>query len=100
MLILLFAPLAAQSASPASRVYVQDDSGRVAVRATRIATPIKVDGKLDEDVYERVPAITQFVQAEPDEGAPVSERTEAWIMFDDKNIYLSCRCWDRTPERI
>ena len=24
----------------------------------------------------------------------MSERTEAWVMYDDENIYLVCRCWD------
>jgi hypothetical protein len=81
-------------------VYVRDDAGRVIVRATRIAKPIAVDGALDDEAYGEVPAITEFVQAEPAEGAPISERTEAWILYDDDNVYFACRCWDRHPERI
>src|SRR4051812_42073870 len=68
-------------------VALRDATGRMTIRATRIAEPLKIDGKLDEAVFEQVPAITEhdFVQAEPDAGAPLSERTEAWVLYDDRN---------------
>ena len=74
--------------------------GEVTVRATRIAGEIAIDGRLDEDAYRQVPSITDFIQQEPVEGAPVTEKTEAWILFDDRNIYVACRCWDDHPDRI
>lgn len=74
--------------------------GHVTVRATRIPEALTIDGRLDEDVYRAIPPITDFIQQEPSEGAPVTEKTEAWILFDDKNIYLACRCSDAHPERI
>ena len=30
----------------------------------------------------------------------MTERTEAWVLFDDTNLYIACRCWDTNPERI
>ena len=30
---------------------------------------------------------------------PATEKTEAWILFDDDNLYISARCWDSHPER-
>ena len=45
----------------------------------------------------QVEALTDFIQSEPQQGAPSSERTEAWVLFDDDNLYLACRCWDRAP---
>jgi hypothetical protein len=71
----------------------------VVVRATRINTPVHVDGILDEEFYGHVLPITGFHQQDPHEGAPVSERTEAWVLYDDKFIYAVCRCWDEHPER-
>ena len=53
---------------------------------------MRIDGRLDEEVYRQVPAITEFIQQEPQEGAPVSESTSAWVLYDDDNIYVSCRC--------
>ena len=73
--------------------------GAVTVRAVRVSEPIKVDGRLDERVYKEVPAIVEYIQQEPQEGEPVSEKTESWVLFDDKNIYVSTRCWDSHPER-
>jgi len=83
----------------APAVVARDAEGRATVRATRIAEPIVLDGKLDDSVYNRVTAIADFVQQEPAEGQPVTEKTEVWMFFDDKNIYIGARCWDSQPER-
>jgi hypothetical protein len=81
-------------------VISRDENGRVTLRATRIAEPLILDGKLDESVYSQVPAASDFVQQEPHEGEPATERTEAWVFFDDENIYVSARCWDSHPEKM
>jgi hypothetical protein len=65
----------------------------------RIAEPLHLDGRLDEPVYTDVPPMDGFVQQDPQEGAPATEKTDTWIFFDDKNIYVSARCWDSHPER-
>jgi hypothetical protein len=78
----------------------KDSSGHITLRATRIATPITVDGRLDDAAYLEVPPITGFIQQEPREGEPVTEQTEAWVLFDDDNIYVACRCRDARPETI
>jgi hypothetical protein len=69
------------------------------VSAHRVATPISIDGTLDEAVYASTPAIGGFVQQEPNEFQPATERTEAWIFFDDRSIYVSARCWETAPDR-
>jgi len=71
----------------------------VTVRAVRVATPLRIDGRLDEDVYSAVESITGFIQQEPEEGQPATEKTEAWILFDDVNLYICARNWDSHPER-
>ena len=70
----LASPRLAPSACPQAPVLTSDPSG-FTVHATRISTPLKIDGRLDEAVYAQVPAITEYIQQEPSEGAPVSERT-------------------------
>ena len=72
------------------------DNGRVTVRAIRLTEPLNVDGVLDEAVYD-TPPVSGFIQTIPLEGVPATERTEAWVFFDDDNIYLVCRCWDSAP---
>ncbi|MGE0702989.1 MAG: DUF5916 domain-containing protein [Vicinamibacterales bacterium] len=69
------------------------------MRAVRVDAPIRLDGLLDESLYEDVAPISDFVQVEPSEGAPATEKTDIWLAFDNDNVYVTCRCWDSTPER-
>jgi len=69
------------------------------VRAHRIAQPLRIDGRLEEDVYKSTPAITDFVQQEPDEFKPATEKTEAWIFFDEDHVYVSAKNYETRPER-
>ena len=93
------APATAQSQG-SSAVLTRDGDGHLIVHATRVTRPIDMDGRLDDDAYREVAPITEFVQQEPQQGAPISERTEVWMLFDDSNIYIACRCHDEHPERI
>jgi len=81
-------------------VIARDSEGRITVRATRLAEPIVVDGRLDDPVYSRVKPVNGFIQQEPLEGEPATEDSDAWIFFDDRNLYVSVRCWDSHPERM
>jgi hypothetical protein len=80
-------------------VMARDGEGRTTIRAVRVDAPLRIDGTFDEPLYENVPAMSDFVQVEPDLGAPATEKTEVWIAFDGDNVYLSFRCWDTYPER-
>ena len=76
----------------------RDASGRATLRAVRLDEPLRVDGVLDEGVYETTPAFGGFLQQLPVQGAPATERTEAWILYDDDNVYVAARLWDSAPE--
>ena len=73
------------------------DDGRVTMRAIKLTEPLEVDGRLDESVYDTVEPVSDFIQQLPDEGALSTERTDAWVMYDDENFYVSGRCWDSAP---
>ena len=85
---------------PRESVLSRDASGHVTLRAVRLSGPLRVDGQLDEAVYRDVPAISDFIQAEPLSGPPATQKTEAWILFDDEAIYVTFRCWESNPERM
>ncbi|MBI3263020.1 MAG: hypothetical protein HYZ58_07700, partial [Acidobacteria bacterium] len=76
----------------------RDAAGRATVRAVRLTEPLKLDGMLDEGIYQTVPALSGFIQQLPNEGAPATERTEAWVLFDGRNVYVSARLWASVPE--
>ena len=80
-------------------VIVRSEDGQVAVRASHVAKPIVLDGQLTEDIYSTVPAIDGFLQQEPREGEPASEDTQVWLLYDDRNIYVSARLHDSQPAR-
>ena len=72
----------------------RDEQGRATVRATRLTAPLRLDGRLDDEIYGVVRGAGGFIQQEPREGQPATEQTEIWIFFDDRNVYVAARCWD------
>jgi hypothetical protein len=72
---------------------------RGVVTAVEVQEPLRIDGRLDEPLYTTPPS-TQFVQTEPTAGRPFSEKTELWVGFDRRNVYIAWRCWESHPERV
>jgi hypothetical protein len=87
-------------APEAPAVVTRDDSGRATLRAVRLEGPLTLDGRLEERVYRDVPSIEGFVQQEPHEGTPATERTEVWVLYDGSSVYVSARLWDSRPDRM
>jgi len=81
-------------------VITRDERGRVTIRAVRLDRPMEIDGRLSEEIYSATRSIGGFVQQVPKEGAPTTEQTEAWVFFDDDNLYFSARMHDSQPDRI
>jgi hypothetical protein len=69
------------------------------VTAARASGPIRIDGVLDEADWAAAEPATEFFQVDPEEGRPVSETTEARILFDDEALYVGVRLHDRQPVR-
>ena len=82
----------------APAVINRDAEGRATVRATRLTEEFNLDGSLDEQLFQVVPPLTDFIQQAPNEGEPASEKTEVWVAFDDRNFYLAGRVWNAAPE--
>ena len=59
-----------------------------------------MDGVLDDPVYDQVPAAEGFLQQEPDEGAPVSESTRVWVLYDADSLYIAAELEEDHPERL
>jgi hypothetical protein len=73
-------------------------SNRV-IRAVRTNGPIKLDGVLTEDVWQGK-GYGGFIQVDPDEGQPATEKTLVWVAYDDKALYVSARMFDSEPAKI
>ncbi len=97
--LLLSAQIAAWAQPvPVPSLVRRDGPDAVTARASR-TTPLTLDGRLDEAIYTTVAPLTDFLQQEPREGQPATEKTEAWILYDDTTLYIAARCWDSHPER-
>jgi hypothetical protein len=63
------------------------------VQAVNFDAPPVIDGMADDEVWATCQPITQFIQREPLNGEPFSERTEVLIGFDRQNLYIAFRCF-------
>lgn len=68
--------------------------------ATQTDRPPRVDGRLDDAAWVAAPVIDGFVQHEPREGDPVTERTRVRILFDAEAIYVGAWLFDGSPSAI
>jgi hypothetical protein len=86
-------PAAADQAAAAG-VRKQASASRVADEA------IRVDGRLDEEVWLGAIPITDFVQKEPIEGAPPTDAMEVRFVYDDSALYVGARMFSRVDAAI
>lgn len=70
--------------------------------AQRIDTSPKIDGRLDEDVWQDQSVATNFVMLEPGDGNPsrTTHPTRVKILYDDEAIYIGAYLLDNEPHRI
>ena len=69
-----------------------------ALRATEVPT---LDGDvLGDPAWKNAPPITSFVQEQPDEGQPASEKTEVRVIFTADTLYVGVVLYDSDPGGI
>ncbi len=59
-----------------------------------------IDGALDEAAWQQATPVGDFIQTEPTEGQPATERTEVRILFDNRAIYVGVICYDSEPGHL
>lgn len=69
------------------------DTHRIDAQPVTAGPPV-LDGLLNEPTWRDAVVIDGFVQQEPNEGAPASERTELRITYDAENLYIGVRAFD------
>ena len=79
---------------------VDPAAGRT-VTALRVAEGerIALDGRLDEPIWSRAVPAADFMQIDPANGAPATERTEVRVVFTRDALYLGVTCFDSEPDR-
>ncbi len=90
-------------ASGAMAVTEADDVNEAGIRVGTASPTVEapaIDGRLDEDVWENAEPFTDFIQSEPVEGQPATERTEVRILFDNEAVYIGAMLYDSEPDLI
>ena len=70
---------------------VESDSiTRKQITALKIDKSPKIDGILDEEVWQNAQIANNFIERRPNNGKPVSEefQTEVKVLYDDTGIYF------------
>jgi hypothetical protein len=77
---------------PAAQAQEPDPTTRKQARASRTAPgAMRLDGRLDEEAWLRAAPVTDFVQAEPVEGAPPADPMEVRFLYDDTALWIGAR---------
>jgi hypothetical protein len=69
-------------------------------QATRVDQAPRLDGTLDDPLWQQAAPIVNFLQREPFEGQPPTEQTEVRILYSKHEVYFGIRCFDSEPNRI
>ena len=71
----------------------QPSRERPSLVAARTAERPRIDGVLDEPSWSSAQVIDTFVQQEPQEGQPASDRTEVRVLYDEGRLYIGVRAF-------
>jgi hypothetical protein len=99
-LVPAFLLLLAVAASARAQTTVTSPDGRRQLTAAPANGVITIDGTLDEEVWRRAEAASNFTQADPVEGAPATDVTEVRVAFDADHLYIAVFCRDLDPSGI
>ena len=89
-----------QTATPPAPVGGAPNAKATRASAVRATTPVVIDGRDDDEVWRRAPAITQFREFQPKEDGDPRFATEAKVAYDDRNLYVFIRAFDPHPDSI
>ncbi|MEX1128960.1 MAG: DUF5916 domain-containing protein [Vicinamibacterales bacterium] len=96
--LLVLGVLCGPGAAHAQTAAVPGAPVAAAVKVT--ASPVLDGDILNEELWRRAPAAGGFVQKNPTEGAPASQRTEVRILYTSTALYVGIICFDDDPSGI
>ena len=68
--------------------------------AIRVERPPRLDGTLEDPIWQLATPITGFRQREPFEGQLATESTEVRILYTHNDVYFGIVCHDSTPHGV
>lgn len=90
---------AASSAPAAKGTFVVPPEKANPIVVPRFDKPPVIDGKLDEEVWQKAAVLKDFYQIQPGDNVPPSKPTEVLIGYDAKSLYIAFKATDE-PDKI
>ena len=90
--------VAATLATPS--LSAQESLEPYSIDAVLVTQGPEIDGSLDDAVWQQGTLIDVFLQQEPNEGAPATERTEVRVLYDAQTLYLALWAYDSEPDAL
>ena len=89
-----------QSVAGAQAVATNQQAAIKVTIAPRVQTRPRIDGVLDEPMWQEATRVVDFTQWFPGDGDPPTEPTEVLIARDDDFLYIAARFGDSDPHGI
>src|SRR5262245_60700028 len=70
---------------------------KLQVQAVRAVQPPVIDADLNDAVWASAPEIGGFIQHDPEDGKPATQKTTVKVAYDDQAIYVAARLDDTNP---
>lgn len=81
-----------------SRTEIQEPARTAS--AARVERPPRLDGTLDDPLWQQATPTNTFLQREPFEGQAATEKTEVRILYTRHAVYFGVHCYDSKPSGI
>jgi hypothetical protein len=82
-----------------SIVLIADNNSR-SINAVRTEQPPVIDGFGNDAAWDRAMSAGDFIQRDPIEGLPATEKTVFKILYDDDHLYVYAMMYDSNPDSI
>jgi len=81
-------------------INAQSPLDRKSYNVTIVKTPPVIDGVINDDEWAPGEWAGDFVQYQPDDGKPATQKTEFKVLLDENNVYVAIKAYDTAPDSI
>lgn len=97
-ILLLIVPLLLLKKSFAQKIFLPD-SAQLEFMVTPVISELSIDGRLNEEEWNRSAGVSGFVQLEPQHGLPSNHKTVVKGVYNKKYLYIGFFCYSATGSK-
>ncbi len=81
-------------------IHIPLRADEVQIKIQKASSSPKIDGYLEESFWGNIQPLQDFVQFDPYNGKPPSEKTIVYIAYDENSLYVAFNCLDSEADKI